>query len=75
MSKQLKIEFNHPKHGVISIDHTTQNPLGPNSGTEECDLLRKELGLGDDYQMYLADGTLYCCQDGDAPTDIGRLIN
>lgn len=74
MSKQLKIEFNHPKHGVISIDHTTQSPLGPNSEAEECDLLRKELGLEDDYQMYLVDGTLYCCRDGDAPTDIGLLV-
>lgn len=75
MSKQLKIEFNHPTRGVISVDHVTQDPLGPNSTTAECELLRKELGLEDDYQLYLVDGTLYCCQDGDVPADIGRLIS
>ena len=75
MSKQLKIEFNHPSRGVISIDHTTQTPLGPNSKAEECDQLRNELGLGDGYQLYLVDGTLYCCQEGDVPADIGRLVN
>lgn len=73
MSNTLKIEFNHPTRGVISVEHVTQTSLKPNSEAEECDLLRRELGLEDDYQLYLVDGTLYCCQDGDVPSDIGYL--
>jgi hypothetical protein len=73
MSSTLTIELKHPTRGVISLDHVTQDPLGPNSEAAECDLLRRELGLEDDYQLYLVDGVLYCCQDGDVPADIGSL--
>lgn len=73
-SKNVQIEFNHPTMGIIKTAVVTLNPLGQNAEAAECDLLRRELGLEDTYQLYVVDGTLYCCEDGDVPADIGRLL-
>ena len=71
---KLKLYFNHPEKGVLEIEHTTDEAIGPNSPIAECDGLRKELGLDKTYALFTSDGVLYCSLQGDTPADIGEIL-
>lgn len=61
----VKLEFNHPKVGVMKLSLEIKN----------LDDLKEHLGLDPDVTLMQEDDTIYACLPEDTFTDIGKVVN
>lgn len=70
---KIELNYNHPVKGIINYKGDVKTHVGENANQDECEPLRVELGLPDNFQLFTVEGILFCCMDGDIPADIGRV--